>query len=111
VVCDSAGRLTCAASSQAFVLYVNYSPNQLNNFSLRGEYYMDPNGFRTGVATNYAETALSWQHWLSPQIELRPEIGYYRSLNAPAFNGNAAEGILPSRDWAVIAASDLIFHF
>ncbi|MGA2892992.1 MAG: outer membrane beta-barrel protein [Xanthobacteraceae bacterium] len=111
VVCDSPGRLTCAASSQAFVLYVNYSPNELNNFSLRGEFYMDPNGFRTGVATNYAETALSWQHWLSPQIELRPEIGYYRSLNAPAFNGNVAEGILPSRDWAVIAASDLIFHF
>jgi hypothetical protein len=26
-------------------------------------------------------------------------------------NGNANAGIAPSRNWAVIAASDLIFHF
>jgi hypothetical protein len=55
--------------------------------------------------------ALGWQHWFSPQIEMRPEIAYYRSLNADAFNGNAAAGIPPSRNWAVIAASDLIIHF
>jgi len=103
--------LTCTAWSQSFLLYVNYSPNALNNFSLRTEFYMDPQGWRTGVATNYAEIGLGWQHWLSPQIELRPEIAYYRSLTVPAFNGNAAEGIAPTRDWAVIAASDIIFHF
>jgi hypothetical protein len=40
-----------------------------------------------------------------------PEIAYYRSLNANGFNGNANAGIPPSRNWAVIAASDLIFHF
>ena len=34
--------------------------------------------------------ALAWQHWFSRQIEMRPEIAYYRSLNADAFNGNAA---------------------
>jgi hypothetical protein len=42
---------------------------------------------------------------------LRPEIAYYRSLKANAFNGNAYVGIPPSRNWAVIAANDLIFHF
>ena len=103
--------LTCTADEQSFLLYVNYSPNKLNNFSLRTEYFMDPQGQRTGVPTNYADVALSWQHWFSPQIEVRPEIGYYRSLDAPAFNGNAAAGIVPNRDWAVIAASDMIFHF
>jgi Putative beta-barrel porin-2, OmpL-like. bbp2 len=106
----SAG-LTCTADEQSFLLYVNYSPNKLNNFSLRTEYFMDPQGQRTGVPTNYADVALSWQHWYSPQVEVRPEIGYYRSLDNPAFNGNAAAGIAPNRDWAVIAASDLIFHF
>ncbi len=104
-------KLTCTADSQSFLLYVNYSPNELNNFTLRGEFYMDPQGWRTGTATNYAEGALGWQHWLSPQIEIRPEIGYYRSLDVPAFNGNAAEGKPATRDWAVIAASDIIFHF
>jgi hypothetical protein len=42
---------------------------------------------------------------------VRPEIAYYRSLTANAFNGDANAGIPPSRNWAVIAASDLIFHF
>jgi hypothetical protein len=72
---------------------------------------MDPEGQRTGVVTNYVDAALGWQHWFSPQIEVRPEIAYYRSLNANAFNGNTNAGIPPSRNWAVIAASDPLFHF
>ena len=109
--CNNAAALTCTASAQAFLTYLNYSPNKLNNFSFRTEYFNDPNGQRTGVPTAYTEAGLSWQHWFSPQVEIRPEIAYYRSLNLPAFNGNAAEGIAPSRDWAIIAASDIIWHF
>ena len=117
--------LTCTADEQTFLLYINYSPNKLNNFSIRTEYFNDPYGQRTGVPTAYADVALSWQHWFSPQVEIRPEIGYYRSLNNPAFNGNANNtaptptcpaggvgcGIAPDRWWAVIAATDLIWHF
>ena len=106
--CGNATALTCTADEQAFLLYVNYSPNKLNNFTLRTEFFMDPQGQRTGVVTNYVDAALGWQHWFSPQIEVRPEIAYYRSLNADAFNGNVNAGIPPSRNWAVIAASDLI---
>ena len=109
--CGNTTALTCTADEQSFLLYVNYSPNKLNNFTLRTEFFMDPQGQRTGVATNYADVALGWQRWLSPQIEFRPEIGYYKSLNAPAFNGNVNAGIAPTRDWAVIAASDMIIHF
>jgi hypothetical protein len=84
----------------------------LNNFSLRTEYFNDPQGQRTGTPTAYADAAFAWQHWLSPQIEVRPEIAYYRSINNPAFNGNGAVGTIPpSRNWAVIDASDLIIHF
>jgi hypothetical protein len=108
--CGNATALTCTADEQSFLLYVNYSPNKLNNFTFRTEFLMDPEGQRTGVVTNYVDAALGWQHWFSPQIEVRPEIGYYRSLNANAFNGVNA-GIPPSRNWAVIAASDLIVHF
>jgi hypothetical protein len=36
--------LTCTADEQTFLLYVNYSPNKLNNFSLRTEYFNDPYG-------------------------------------------------------------------
>jgi hypothetical protein len=93
------------------LVYVNYSPNKLNNISLRTEYFNDPNGQRTGVPTAYADAALSWQHWLSPQIEFRPEIAYYRSINNAAFNGDIPAGIVPTRNWAFIAASDVIIHF
>jgi hypothetical protein len=103
--------LTCNPNEQSFLVYINYSPNKLNNFSIRTEFFNDPYGQRTAVPTSYMDIAGSWQHWLSPQIELRPEIGYYRSLQNLAFNGNAVAGIVPSRDWAVIAASDIIIHF
>ena len=103
--------LTCTSDTQTFLLYLNYSPNRLNNFSLRTEYFNDPNGQRTGVPNAYVDVAFSWQHWLSPQIELRPEIAYYRALDNPAFNGDLAAGIVPTRSWAVIAASDIIIHF
>ena len=42
--------LTCTADEQTFLVYINYSPNKLNNFSLRTEYFDDPQGQRTGVA-------------------------------------------------------------
>ena len=59
----------------------------------------------------FRDCVLSWQHSFSPQIEVRPEIAYYRSLNADAFNGNVNAGIPPSRNRAFIAASGLIVHF
>jgi len=98
--CGNTTALTCTADEQSFLLYVNYSPNKLNNFTFRTEFLMDPEGQRTGVVTNYVDAALGWQHWFSPQIEVRPEVAYYRSLNANAFNGNANAGIPPSRNWA-----------
>jgi hypothetical protein len=110
--CSNPNVLTCRTDTQTFLVYVNYSPNKLNNFSLRTEYFNDPQGQRTGFATAYYDAALAWQHWFSPQIELRPEIAYYRSISVPAFNSNGAIGTIPAnRDWALIAASDIIIHF
>jgi hypothetical protein len=108
--CNNAAALTCTASAQAFLTYLNYSPNKLNRFSLRAEWYDDMEGQRTGVKTRYVDVAGSWQHWLSPQIEMRPEIAYYRSLDADAY-GNVNAGIAPNRNYAVIGAADLIVHF
>ena len=69
---------------------LNYQFSALDNISLRGEFYDDINGQRTGFATAYNNWALGWQHWLSPQVELRPEIAWYHSLNAPAFDNGTA---------------------
>jgi hypothetical protein len=110
-LCSNVTVLTCTAETQTFLMYLNYSPNKLNNFSLRAEWYDDMEGQRTGTATRYIDVAASWQHWLSPQIEFRPEVAFYQSLDAPAFNGNANAGIAPTRSYAVIGAADAIIHF
>ena len=46
----------------------------------------------------------------SPQIEIRPEVSDDRSLDASAFN-NANLGIAPNKNFAIIAAADMIIHF
>ena len=56
-------------------------------------------GQRTGTKTAYFETGIGWQHWFSPQIEIRPEFTYYKSLNGFAFNGNSNLGIAPNRNY------------
>jgi len=103
--------LTCDVYAVSALTYLNYSPDALNNISLRLEWYDDANGWRTGVATKYFDTGLSWQHWFSPQIEVRPEVTYWHSFDAPAFNGNPAEGISPTRKDMFELASDIIIHF
>jgi hypothetical protein len=103
--------LTCNTNTQAVLTYVNYKASPLDNISYRLEYYDDDQGQRTGTKTAYVETGIGWQHWFSPQIEIRPEVSYYRSLNANAFNGNANLGIPANRDFALIGSADIIIHF
>ena len=91
--------------------YLNYKPSKLDNISYRLEYFDDVEGQRTGTKTAYIETGIGWQHWFSPQIEMRPEVSYYRSMDAFAFNGNANLGIPNTRKYAIIASSDIIIHF
>lgn len=70
-------------------------------------------GQRTGTPTTYRNFALGWQHWLSPQIELRPEIAYYHA-DLPAFNGNAnalPAAIVPNKTSQTILSGDIIYHW
>ena len=106
----NAANLTCDTYSTGMVAYLNYSPDPLNNFSIRPEIYKDLTGQRTGVPTTYHNFALGWQHWLSPQIEFRPEIAYYHS-GLPAFNGNPNSGTAPNKNSETILSGDVIYHF
>jgi hypothetical protein len=109
--CSNAIVLSCTASVQTYVYYLNYKPTPLDNISWRGEFYDDKEGQRTGIKTRYVETGIGWQHWFSPQIEIRPEFTYYKSLDAFAFNGNSNLGIAPTRNYALVGAADIILHF
>jgi Putative beta-barrel porin-2, OmpL-like. bbp2 len=109
--CSNTVVLACTASVQTYLMYLNYKPAPLDNISYRLEFYDDKQGQRTGTKTRYVETGIGWQHWFSPQIEIRPEFTYYRSLDAFAFNGNPNFGIPASRNYALIGAADIILHF
>ena len=109
--CGSTTELRCTAHASGLVAYLNYSPGPLDNISFRPEFYGDWQGQRTGTRARYVEFTLGWQHWLSPQIEFRPEVGYYRSIGADAFNGNVNAAIAPNKNYTVLGAADMILHF
>jgi hypothetical protein len=109
--CKTAAEYSCTASFQTALMYLNYKASLLDNISYRAEFVDDFQGQRTGTKTSYIETGIGWQHWFSPQIEMRPEVSYYKSLNANAFNGNANLGIAPNKNFAIIGSADLIIHF
>jgi putative OmpL-like beta-barrel porin-2 len=118
--CKDVNQLTCTARSIGTVAYINYSPDHFNNFSFRPEFFNDMEGQRTGVKTRYWNFALGWQHWFSPQVEIRPEITYYTSIDAPAFNGsvsipgpNGIQGLAtaPNKFHQTVVAADIIWHF
>ena len=102
-VCPT-GETSCMAKEWSLLFYLNYQFSPLDNISLRGEWYDDINGQRTGFKTAYNNWAIGWQHWLSPQVELRPEIAWYHALNAPAFDNGTKHSI-------AIASGDIIWHF
>jgi hypothetical protein len=117
-VCENATVLTCRSDEYGTVAYFNYSPDNLNNFSIRPERYWDSQGQRTGTRAVYTNFALGWQHWYSPQIEVRPEIAYYHA-NQPAFNGYASnpyglpgvQNQAPNRKEQMVLSGDVIWHF
>jgi hypothetical protein len=110
-ICKTAAVLTCTADWQTALMYVNYKPGPLDNIAFRAEFVDDYQGQRTGTKTRYIETGIGYQHWFSPQIEVRPEVSYYRALDAFAFNGNSNLGIPNTRKYAIIGLSDIIIHF
>jgi Putative beta-barrel porin-2, OmpL-like. bbp2 len=109
--CSNSTVFSCTAEARAALTYVNYKASALDNISYRLEYFDDVEGQRTGTKTAYVETGIGWQHWFSPQIEIRPEVSFYKSLNANAFNGNSNLGIAPNKSTAVIGSADIIIHF
>jgi hypothetical protein len=110
--CSNPKALTCNAEVFTTVMYLNYQFSPLDNLSIRPEFYDDMQGQRTGTKTRYVDFGIGWQHWFSPQIEVRPEVTYYRSLDAPAFNGNFnVPNMPPTKNFALIGAADLIWHF
>jgi hypothetical protein len=104
VVCPNPTATECTARVWTALIYLNYQFSPLDNLTLRTEYFDDINGWRTGFATAYNEWTLSWQHWFSPQVEIRPEIGWWHALDKPAFDNGTKHEV-------TVVAADVIWHF
>jgi len=68
------------------VNYTMYKIWKRDFFTLRNEWWRDEQGERTGFRTSYTSHTLGWTHQLSDVLAIRPEVGYYHSYDAKAFD-------------------------
>lgn len=74
------------SKTYGLVNYTMYAVNQRNYFTLRNEWWRDEQGERTGFPSTYTSHTIGWTHQLSDSIAIRPEVGYYHSYDAKAFD-------------------------
>jgi hypothetical protein len=133
--CKDQAAAWCTANTYTTVMYIGYKIDGLNDITFRPEFYNDANGQRTGIRTRYLDFGIGWQHWFSPQIEMRPEVDWYHSVDKAAFNGgnqsnnlgvvvngpgcaggnsgglSSPIGICPNKKTMYFMGSDIIIHF
>jgi len=98
------GQTQCTAKEWSALAYLNYKVTPLDNISWRVEYFDDQNGQRTGFKTAYFNYAMGWQHWFSPSVTFRPEVAWYSSLDAKAFDNGKSDRL-------TVFSADIIWHF
>jgi hypothetical protein len=72
--------------------------------SFRNEWYNDQKGQRTGFATRYTSHTLGMTHWVSQDLEIRPELRYDHSYDVAAYD----KGDKRSQVSAIL---DVILHY
>jgi hypothetical protein len=63
-------------------------------FTVRNEWVNDQHGTRYGFAGNYSSHTIGLTHNFTPVLQIRPEIGYYRNYDQPAFDNGARKDML-----------------
>jgi Putative beta-barrel porin-2, OmpL-like. bbp2 len=66
--------------------YTSLAISKRDYFTLRNEVWRDDRGMRSGFASTYTSHTIGWSHQLSPVLVMRPEIGYFHSYDAKAFD-------------------------
>lgn len=84
--------------------YTMYALSKRDFFTLRNEWWRDEQGERTGFRTSYTSHTLGWTHQLSDVLAIRPEVGYYHSYDAKAFD-------LGRRNYLWLGGLDVVLRF
>ena len=74
------------------------SPDDFITF--RNEVIHDQDGERYGFPGTYTGNAVGWTHTFSKLVQIRPEIGYYRNWDNPAFDLGTEKG-----QWILVSIS------
>jgi hypothetical protein len=75
---------------------VNYTmlvTSKKDFITLRNEWWRDEDGMRSGFAGTYTSHTIGWSHNFTQSLQMRPEVGYYRNWNQPAFDLGTRQGI------------------
>lgn len=86
------------------VNYLNFELNAKTYMTFRNEFYKDMKGERTGYATRYTSHTLGLTRWVTPDLEIRPEIRYEHSYDQPVYDAG-------KKSYQMIALVDAILHY
>jgi len=86
--------------------YTCYAFTHRDFITIRNEWWKDTDGERSGYPNTYTSNAIGWSHNFDDQgnVQVRPEIGYYRAWNTPAFDNGLRKN-------EVMLAFDFTIHF
>ena len=84
--------------------YTMWALSQRDYFTFRNEWWRDEQGMRTGFATNYSSHTLGFTHQFNNVLAIRPEVGYYHSYDAKAFD-------LGTKNFMWMGGLDVILRF
>jgi hypothetical protein len=76
---------------------VNYTMFLLSRkdfITVRNECWKDQDGMRSGFPGTYSSHTIGLTHNFTPELQIRPEIGYYRNWTMPAFDLGTRQGML-----------------
>jgi hypothetical protein len=82
------------ALNYGFVNYTMFKTSPKDFFTVRNEWWCDPQGERSGFPGVYTSHSIGITHNFTPLLQIRPEIGYYRNWTNPAFDNGARQGQL-----------------
>lgn len=78
----------------AILNYTMFKVTDKDFFTVRNEWTKDEHGTRYGFPGNYTSNSIGWSHNVNSLFQIRPEIGYYRNWNVPAFDNGARQNQL-----------------
>ena len=73
--------------------YTMFALNKSDFLTVRNEIWRDDDGFRSGFKGTYTSHTIGVTHNFNSVLQMRPEIGYYRNWDEPAFDGGTTKGM------------------